>query len=155
MLRKIVAGLIISALVLPVLFQVAQAKVHEHEIGNHDSPITSPITAPITSPITSPISFFNLTGEVTYHHLGRLLDKTKRFFDAENVLITVKNFWNPSQKYNTTTDSDGMYSFNLPSGLYWVSASDNMHTFFVPPSKVVSIKNNKVSHADFQGLIFP
>src|SRR5258706_736743 len=155
MIRKIVAGLIISVLVLPVLFQVAQAKVNEHVIGHHDDPITSPITVPISSPIRSPISFFNLTGEVTYHHLGHLLDKTKRFFDAENVLITVKNFWNSNQKFTTSTDSDGMYSFNLPSGLYWVSASDNMHTFFVPPTKVVSIKNNKVTNADFQGLIFP
>src|SRR5260221_6747636 len=148
MSRRIVVAFLISLLIIPVFLQGTRVNAKEHE---HEELITSPLT----SPITSPVSFFDLTGEVTYHQLGRLWGGMHRFFDAENVIVTVKNFFHPSQKYQTTTDADGMYFFDLTPGLYTVSVSDGKHTFFVPPFHVVTIHPNKTSHANLQGLLFP
>lgn len=113
-----------------------------------------PLTAPITPPITPPITIFNLIGKVTYKHLGRLFGNAQRAFPAEDVIVKVEAFFDDDISFETMTDENGNYGLNVPPGLYKVKVSDEEDTFFVPPLRIVSIKN-KQKVANFQGLLFP
>ncbi|MBI4096807.1 MAG: carboxypeptidase regulatory-like domain-containing protein [Candidatus Levybacteria bacterium] len=113
-----------------------------------------PLTAPITPPITPPITFFNLIGKVTYRHLGKLLFNVQRVIPAEDVIVKVEAFFDDEISFETMTDENGNYGLNVPPGLYKVKVSDEDDTFFVPPLRIVPIKN-KQKHANFQGLLFP
>ena len=139
-MKKLTALFLMVFLSLPILFQLPEVKAQ---------------TSPITGPITTPISFFNLTGDVTYKKLGRLFSGIQRVVPGEDVLVKVSNFFNPGQSFETMTDDEGNYKFNLPAGLYKVEVEDGDHTFFVPPLKVVKVQEEKAKKANFQGLIFP
>lgn len=135
MLKKIVLSLLSVAFTLLLFLQVQT-------------------TQAVAAPITSPITVFNLVGHVTFKNLGMFAKPMNRILLAETVFIKVTNFFNPSQTFNTTTDANGDYKIKLPDGFYEVEASDSTHTFFVPPLRVVNIRN-ATKHANFQGLIFP
>ena len=82
------------------------------------------------------------------------MHNAKRVFPAEDVVVKVEGFFNKNVKFETTTDADGNYGLNVPPGLYKVKVSDEEDTFFVPPLRIVPIKNIQ-KHANFQGLLFP
>jgi hypothetical protein len=117
-------------------------------------PMTSPMTPPVTSPLTTPNISMNVMGTVVYKQLGRLLNNAQRIVPAQGIIITIQNFFNPNQKATTTTDSTGKYQFQVPNGIYQITVSNGNNAFFVPPFKVVTVKNN-FHTANFQGLLFP
>lgn len=93
-------------------------------------------------------------GKVVHRQLGRLFSNAHRLFPVQGVVVTVQNFFNSSQRFTATTDSNGVYALNVPQGLYKVSVDDSHNTFYAPPLKVVRVKN-PVKNANFQGLLFP
>lgn len=141
MLKRLLIVILLAFFVLPFGAQVASVSAQ---------------MAPLTAPITAPISAFNISGEVTYKRLGRLMQNMQRFVPAEGVLVTIVNFFDRSKTYQTSTDENGEYKVQVPTGLYQVSVQDDGGTFFVPPLRVVRINNDTTKRtADFEGLIFP
>ena len=171
MLKKSFIGLVTLLLVTLLTIQVISLKARAE-----DGPITGPLTPPITSPeetptITptetltptpteiptpTPVLEDNLVGKVKYNNLGRLSWGRHQYEPAEGVDVKASNFFNNGQRFTTTTDEDGMYSLDLPSGLFIVKVRDDMHTFFVPPLDVVRIRDHMghPARADFEGLRF-
>lgn len=140
MLKRLFIVLLLVIFVLPFGAQIASVSAQ---------------MAPLTSPITAPISAFNISGKVTYKRLGRLMQNMQRFMPAENVMVTIVNFFDRSKQYQTATDANGEYKVQVPTGMYQVMVSDEDHTFFVPPLRIVNIKNQQQKTANFEGLIFP
>lgn len=139
--KKLLSLIIGLALFIPVFVQLTSVRVE----ANHDPSMTSPIT------------FFNLIGRVTYRHLGRLTAGMQRVMGADDIVVTLTAFFNPSVHYTTTTDPNGVYSFNVPAGLYKVMISDPSNTadMLVPPLRVENLNTHQAKHADFQGLLLP
>jgi hypothetical protein len=143
MSKKIITAIIIAFLVIPLYFQTVKVSAQ-----------VVPLTGPVTPPVTTPVTFFNLTGKVVYKQLGRLFGNAQRIIPAPNVLIRVFSFFGHTQVASTTTDGNGNYGLSLPNGLYRVEASGGTNAFFVPPLRVVNLKNNQHKTADFQALRF-
>lgn len=140
MIRKVVFLLVISFFAGSIFLQVGRVQANN---------------SPITGPITTPITFFNLTGEVTLKHLGKLFGGMKRAMPGEDVTVQVTGFFNKNHQHNTETDEHGKYGFQLSDGLYIVEVKEGNDIFFTPPIRVVQVKEGKVKKANFQGLVFP
>lgn len=139
--KKFLLSLVlVVVLSLPIFSQVSRVSAQE---------------APITSSITNPITFFNLTGTITYKRLGFFFrNVTNRILPADNVKVTVTGFFDKSQRFQTTTDANGNYSINLPTGLYTIKTNGGRTNFFSPPLRVMRVKTNATSTANFQGFLF-
>lgn len=114
-------------------------------------------TTPTVSPTPNPRKKGTLTGHVSYRHVGgfdRHHGKSKKESDAEDVTITVKKFFGGDIVGTDTTDEDGNYRFELPTGLYRVEASKSGIGFFVPPFRIVHIERRDHKRADFQAISF-
>lgn len=137
-LLSIIAGLV---LLTPVFLQVSSVSVR----ANHDEAMTSPVT------------FFNIVGRITYRQLGGFFSAAQRTVGADDIVVTATNFFNRNQKFTTTTDPNGVYSFNIPEGLYQIRVDDpsDKANFFVPPLDVERVGTHRADKANFQGLIFP
>lgn len=139
MLKRLLIISLLALFILPFAAQLASVSAQ---------------MAPATSPITAPLSAFNISGKVTYKRLGRLAQNMQRFMPAPNVLVTIVNFFDRSKSYQTSTDAQGEYKMQVPTGLYQVQVEDG-GTFFVPPLRVVRINNENTKRtADFEGLLF-
>lgn len=137
MLRKLPILLILVLFALPLFAQLNVV----------DASKKSPLTAPLTS--------FTLVGKVTLKQLGKLFGG-QRVTPASNVKIKVVNFFDNSQKYTVTTDSNGMYGLDLPKGTYRISVEEK-NIFYTPPLRVIKIGKNSddAKNANFQGLKWP
>jgi hypothetical protein len=140
MLKKLSIILLAVILLTPIFFQFSAVSVS----ANHNNAMTSPVT------------FFNIVGRVTYKQLGRLFSNTQRVVGADDVVVTATGFFDKSKKFTTTTDPNGVYSFNIPDGLYTVRISDpsGKASFTVPPFRVERVNTHRAQKTDFQGLLF-
>lgn len=107
--------------------------------------------------VTPPTTFANLVGKITYKQLGKLLGNTQRVTPAAGVAVQVQGFFDKSKTFTTTTDAEGNYELDVPTGMYSVEvldASSDKTDFFVPPFTVRRVQEDKASQANFQGLVF-
>ena len=141
MSKKILSIAIAVLLFTPLFSQLFMLQVN----ANHNSAMTSPNT------------FFNVIGKVTYRQLGRLFNNAQRTTGVDDVVVTATGFFDRSKKYTTTTDPDGVYSFNIPAGMYRITVDDpaDKANFFTPPFRFERINTHRAQNASFQGLIFP
>lgn len=140
MFSRLLPFIIGSFLIIPLFFQASS----QHVSANHESTMTSPIT------------FFNVVGKVTYKQLGRFFSSAQRSVGADDIVVTATGFFDKTKKYTTTTDPNGVYSFNIPVGLYTIKVTDpsKKTSFFVPPLNVENLNTHKAAKVNFQGLIF-
>jgi len=184
MLKKIALTLFIFSLCIPVFFQIARVQaIDEPLTGPLTPPITSPdvtatptITVTVTptvtvtiTPTTTPSGTITptvtptpteeeeegtITGKVTYRTIGFMWSNGPRTKPAAGVDITVEQFFGGATVASDTTDANGMYSVDVPPGLYVVGVIDNTPAFFVPPFQVERVREDKTRKANFQGLRF-
>ncbi len=119
--------------------------------------VTPTITVTTTPTVTpTPHKKGTLSGHVSSRRVwnfDRHHGKSKEV-DVEGVTITVKKFFGGGIVATDTTDEDGNYRVDLPTGLYRVEASESGIGFFVPPFKVVHIERRDHKKADFQAVAF-